>query len=179
MNGWKEENTGRSWTELFHKLCLWSCVRDMSELYKTGHPVLGVTRVVVVVVAQTFVEFHCKLDKGVVGFGFGFFCFGLDFWCCVGVCLFKVRLPLIWYKVAVLGALHASRISHPKLTWIAVSIPALGLCIWLSLMMAKQPFLFVTWLIFLAVLKNSSNTCLTKNATSIVHSHWVVMVVLL
>lgn len=56
---------------------------------------LGVTRVVVVVVAQTFLEFHCKLDKGVVGFGFGFFWFGLVFWSCVGVCLFKVRLPLI------------------------------------------------------------------------------------
>lgn len=36
---------------------------------------------------------------------------------------------------------HAGWISHPKLTWVAVSISALGLCIWLSLMMAKQPFL--------------------------------------
>lgn len=74
-------------------------------------PCVGVTRVVV---AQTFVELHCKLDKGVVGFGFGFFCFGLVFWTCEWVCLFKVRLPLIWYKVVVLGALPCTLDQPPQ-----------------------------------------------------------------
>lgn len=44
---------------------------------------------------------------------------------------------------------------------------------------AALSFCSVTSVIFLAALKNSLKFCLTKTTASIVHSHWVVMVVLL